>query len=182
MENPVIQTPNLLLSLPEAADIPHILQHAAGPDVAAYTLNLPYPYTERDAVFWINMANQGLKNKTNYVFAIRPRPGAALAGGISLTVDTRFSRAELGYWLGQPFWNKGITTEAAKAVIHFAFHTLHLNKITSSYLESNPASGRVMEKCGMEREGVLKQHVCKGKEFHNLHVYGLVKSDYLTAR
>lgn len=175
---PQIQTERLLLNQLQYTDIPQIVTYAANKRISDYTLNLPYPYTDEDAVFWINLANQGFKNKTNFIFAIRIKNDNSFIGGIGLTVEQRFNRAELGYWIAEPFWNKGYTTEAAKEMIHFGFDKLCLNKITSSHLEENSASGKVMTKNGMTLEGTLKEHVSKQAAYHNLHVYGLTKKDY----
>jgi len=173
-----IETARLRLGELQPGDIPQIVGYAANPRIAAHTLNLPSPYTDKDAVFWINLANQGFKNGTHYIFAIRHRAGNDFIGGIGLTVEPRFNRAEVGYWLGEPFWNRGYVTEATRAIIRFGFENLGLNKITSSHLVQNPASGRVMQKSGMTREGELKEHIRKDSAYHTLIVYGLTRSDY----
>jgi RimJ/RimL family protein N-acetyltransferase len=175
---PHIETARLWLTQLHTGDIPRIVQLAANPRVSDYTLNLPFPYAEKDAIYWLNLAHQGFKNGTHFIFAIRPKPENALIGGIGLTVEQRFNRAEVGYWLGEPYWNQGYATEATAAIIRFGFQSLGLNKVTSSYLGENPASGRVMQKCGMTREGELKEHICKGATYHTLILYGLTKSDY----
>jgi RimJ/RimL family protein N-acetyltransferase len=173
-----IETARLLLTQLTAGDIPRIVQLAANPRISDYTLNLPFPYAEKDAIYWLNLAHQGYANGTHFIFAIRLKPGNAFIGGIGLTLEPRFNRAEVGYWLGEPFWNHGYATEATGAMVRFGFGTLGLNKITSSHLEQNPASGRVMQKCGMTREGELKEHICKGATYHTLILYGLTKSDH----
>lgn len=75
------------------------------------------------------------------------------------------------------YWNQGYTTEAAKACIEFGFDYFKLRKITSRYLSTNLASGRVMEKCGMKREGILREHQRKNDTFHDIVEYGLLKSE-----
>ncbi len=175
---PAIETARLRLGELQPGDIPHIVRYAANPRIAARTLNLPSPYTEKDAVYWINLANQGFKNGTHFIFAIRNKAGNDFIGGIGLTLEQRFNRAEVGYWLGEPFWNKGYVTEATGAVIRFGFESLGLNKITSSHFAQNPASGRVMQKNGMTREGELKEHIRKDNVYHTLILYGLTRSDY----
>lgn len=175
---PRIITERLVLTELKASDIPIIVKYAANKSISDYTLNLPFPYTEKDAVYWVNLANQGLKNKTHFIFAIRLKENDAFMGGIGLTVEQRFFRSEIGYWIAEPFWNNGFTTEAAKAIINFGFKELGLNKLTSSHLEKNFASGKVMIKCGMKKEGELKEHICKNSVFHTLVLYGLTKADY----
>jgi RimJ/RimL family protein N-acetyltransferase len=175
---PKLETERLFLTELEAGDIPQIVEYAANKSISEYTLNLPHPYSEKDAVYWINLSNQGLKNRTNYIFAIRLKSSNEFIGGIGLTVEQKFFRAEIGYWIAEPFWNKGYATEATKSIIEFGFNRLELNKLTSSHLEKNPASGKVMVKCGMTKEGELKEHVCKNTVFHTLILYGLTKSEY----
>jgi [ribosomal protein S5]-alanine N-acetyltransferase len=162
----------------KAADIPQIVKYASNKKISQYTLNLPDPYTEKDAIYWLNLSSQGLKNKTNYIFTIRFNDTDGFIGGISLTVEQKFFRAEIGYWLAEPFWNNGYTSEAATSIIDFGFNRLGLNKLTSSHFEENPASGKVMVKCGLTKEGVLKEHLYKNNSFHTLILYGLTKGDY----
>jgi RimJ/RimL family protein N-acetyltransferase len=175
---PKIETERLFLTELKAADIPHIVRYAANKSISDNTLHIPFPYSEKDAVYWIHLANQGLRNNTHFIFAIRLKTGDEFIGGIGLTIEQKFFRAEIGYWIAEPFWNQGYTTEATKAMIEFGFHDLGLNKITSSHFEHNPASGKVMVKCGMTKEGELKEHICKSSVFHTLVLYGLRKAEY----
>jgi RimJ/RimL family protein N-acetyltransferase len=78
--------------------------------------------------------------------------------------------------MGKPFWNKGYITEAATALIGFGFQELQLNKIYATYFLQNPASGRIMEKVGMEQEALLKQHVRKGEEYFDIMMYSVLKN------
>ena len=178
---PRLKTNRLLLSQPTANDIPFIVQYAANKRVSDYT-NLPYPYSEQDAIYWINLANQGYKQGTHHIFAIRLKPRNNFIGGIALTIEQQFKRADIGYWLAEPYWNQGYTTEATKAIMHYGFDQLSLNKLTSSHLDQNPASGRVILKSGLLKEGELKEHICKQSMYHSLLVYGLTKQDYQRAK
>ncbi len=105
---PAIETARLRLTELGSGDIPRIVQLAANPRVSDYTLNLPFPYAEKDAIYWLNLAHQGCANGTHFIFAIRLKPDNAFIGGIGLTLERRFNRAELGYWLGEPYWNRGM--------------------------------------------------------------------------
>lgn len=79
---PTIETARLILSELHAADIPQIVACAANKNIASNTLNLPDPYSEKDAIYWINLANQGFKQKTQFIFAIRRKDPASFIGGI----------------------------------------------------------------------------------------------------
>jgi len=175
---PRIETKRLILSSFRPIDIPKIVAHASNRNVSRYTVSLAHPFTETDAVHLLEIANQGFKDSTHYVFGIWLRDGGALIGSIGLKLETQFQRAELNFWIAEPFWGGGLTTEAARAVIHFGFSHLNLHKLTATYMEANPASGRVMANCGMKKEGELKEHIIKDGAYHGILLYGLIKNDY----
>ena len=103
---PQIKTDRLILGTVRYTDIPRIVEYAGNIKVAATTLNIPHPYEEKDAIFWINSINQGFEDKTQYTFGIRLKETNEFIGGIGLKVNRQFDRAELGYWIAPPFWNK----------------------------------------------------------------------------
>lgn len=176
---PILETERLVLNELRAGDIPRIVKFASAKEITQYTLNIPHPYAEKDAIYWLNMAYQGFKEGTQQVFAIRLKPDLEFIGGIGLIITRRFHRAEIGYWVGKPFWNEGYTSEAMKAVIEHGFQKLNLNKIYAIHLYENPASGKVMEKNGMQREGLLKEHVFKDGTYYDVVQYGMTKGDFL---
>jgi len=112
---PQIETERLILNELRADDVKDNVRYASNKNISDYTLNLPHPYFEQDAIYWINLANQGSKTGMNYIFAIRLKKDNQFVGGIGLTVEKRFNRAEIGYWIAEPFWRKGMATEATKA-------------------------------------------------------------------
>lgn len=176
----VLNSERLLFSVPEVKDIPRILEYAKNSVISRNLLTFPHPYGEKEAIWWINQANQGHQNEDQYIFAFRDKETQSLMGGIGLHLDKSNNRAEVGYWLGEPHWGQGYATEGTQVMIQFGFETLNLNKITSSFLPYNPASGRVMEKCGMQKEGVLKEQLFKDDEYQDLIVYGLTRKQYET--
>ena len=115
-------------------------------------------------------------------FAITLRQDRQLVGCISLRIDRTFNRAVLGYWVGAPFWNQGYCTEAAVAIIDHGFRDLGLNRIHSMHLRRNPASGRVMEKAGMTREGEARQHTKKWGRYEDLVFYGILRDEWSAKR
>ena len=90
--------------------------------------------------------------------------------------DREDDKAELGYWIGIPYWDKGYVTEAAKAIIDFGLNELKLNKIFATHFIHNPASGRIMEKIGMEQEAVLIKEIKKDGEYFDLVRYCILKN------
>ena len=179
---PQIATERLLLGPLRASDLPTIVTHAGNRRVADPPLNIPHPYQEADAIFWINSAQQGFKRKSQYTFAIRLQATGELIGGIGLRLHATFDRAELGYWVGEPFWNRGYATEAAAGLLQFGFEQLGLHKIFATYLECNPASGKVMRKNGMVQEGILVDHTKKNGQYRTLVQCRLTKTEYARIR
>ena len=144
------------------------------------TANMPYPYKEADAEFLIHeVVDKGFENETDFVFAIRNKENGLIMGLIGIHHwDKVNQRAEIGYWLGKEFWNKGYVTEAMTEVLAFGFKVLNLNKMFAVFFPHNPASGRVMEKCGMKQEAVLKQEIYKNGKFLDFVRYSILKEDF----
>lgn len=177
---PELSTERLNLSALTAVDIPLIVWYANNREVAKYTANIPHPYAEKDAVFWLNMANAGVKQNNHFVFALRDKETNAFMGGMGLRLHAQFKRAELGYWLAEPFWGQGFTTEAAAAVIRFGFEQLKLRKINARHIVVNGASGKVMVKNGMQLEGTLRREMVRDGKEHDVMVYGLLAEEFET--
>jgi len=124
------------------------------------------------------MANEGFQTKNKYIFGIRLKTTDELIGGMGLHIHKDFNRAVLGYWIGLPFWNKGYATEAASAILKFGFEVVEINKIFATHLVENPASGKVMIKNGMIKEGELKDHTKKGEVYQSVYQYRLTRAEY----
>ena len=99
-------------------------------------------------------------------------------GAIGLHVEQKHERAEIGYWLGVPYWGHGYTTEAARAVVDYAFRAGGINRVFACHFTSNPASGRVLLKIGMQHEGTMRQHIVKWGERVDVDYYGIVREDW----
>lgn len=175
---PSLHTPRLLLRAFALADEPHLVALAGNYEVAKNTLNIPHPYTTADAHRWVQLTQENYAQRTGYAFAIERKATSEFIGGIGLTLDLRCARAEAGYWLGQPYWGQGLASEALAAVLRFGFETLSLNKIYATHIPENPASGRVMLKNGMVKEGELVQHTRRDGRYHDLWQYRLTRAEY----
>ena len=179
-ERPTLTTARLVLRPLTVADAPDVQRLAGEREVASTTLNIPHPYEPGMAEQWIS-THQGAYERGELVnFAIGLRVDNALLGAIGLRIDQQHTHAELGYWLGKPYWNAGYCTEAAHAVVAYGFESLGLHRIHASHMTRNPASGRVMQKIGMRYEGCLRQHVNKWEVFEDLALYGILKSEYVS--
>ena len=175
-ERPTIETNRLILRPFTPADAPEVQWLAGDKDIAATTQNVPHPYEDGMAERWIE-THQGSFERGDLVnFAITLRYDNSLIGAIGLRINQPDDNAELGYWIGKPYWNMGYCTEAAEAVVHHAFAVLALHRVYAQHFKSNAASGRVMQKIGMSYEGYLKQHVKKWGVFEDMENYGLLRS------
>lgn len=174
--NPVLETALLMLRPLEMSDARKVRELAGSREVARNTASIPYPYPEGAAEEWI--AEQA-GDDTRIVFAIVESGSEELVGGIGLRLEPEHERGELGYWIGEEWWGRGYATEAAEAVVRFAFEELGLERVHARTFARNPASRRVLEKIGMRREGLLPRHFKKWNEFVDVEIYGIVLEDWL---
>ncbi len=171
-------TERLLLRSFLETDIPEIVRLLNDPAIAETTLNVPYPYDEAKARSWLASQRQERDAGIGYTFAIVRRDDDRLVGAIDIRPNARHLKAEIGYWIGRPYWGRGYATEAARAVIRYGFEILGMNRIYASHFTENPASGRVMQKAGMQFEGVLRQDVRKDDEFRDHALYAILREDW----
>ena len=110
--------------------------------------------------------------------AITLRDTGRLIGGIGLRLVEEFQSAELGYWVGVPYWGNGYATEAAREMLRYGFEELRLHRIFASHFKNNPNSGRILRKLGMRYEGCQREHIHKFGEFLDLELYGLLRREW----
>ncbi len=173
---PTLTTSRLVLRPFQLSDAGEIQRLAGDREIAATTLRIPHPYLDGMAEEWINSLATRYDKGEVVAFVIRNGDDDALLGAIGLEICKEHERAELGYWIGKPYWGNGYCTEAARAVVEYAFETLKLNRIEAHHFAGNEASGRVMRNVGMHYEGRLVQRIKKWGKFVDLIVYGLVRS------
>jgi RimJ/RimL family protein N-acetyltransferase len=144
---PVLQTERLTLRAPRRSDAKAIARLANDRRVAANTARIPHPYTAEDAEQFIAAVNRQ-DGEATFVVTLEGHVIGACG------IDVRENAAEIGYWLGAPYWSRGYATEAARAVIDHAFGDLGHAMLHAGARVSNPASRRVLEKCGFQWTGV----------------------------
>jgi len=132
----------------------------------------PHPYTMEDAREWIRLAGEETP-QTNFAIVV----AGQAAGGIGLILKDDISRcsAEIGYWLGEAFWGRGIVTEAVHAFTQWSFENFNLSRIYAGVLEWNPASMRVLEKAGYQFEGRLRKAIVKQNQVMDEFIYAIVR-------
>ena len=172
-----LQTERLTLRLHAPSDIPALMPLIGAREVAETTLRIPHPYTESDAQGFMAGTKEELLNGSGLRLGIVVRETDTLCGGGGLRIEPDHRRAELGYWIGVPFWGKGYATEAARAMVKYGFETLRLHRIFASHIVSNSASAKVLRKIGMHHEGRQRGHILKWGEFLDIEMYGMVASD-----
>ena len=173
-----LRTARLLLRSLEREDVPDMVRLAGANEIAATTLNIPHPYAEDDALSFLAKASEDFRAGRSVSFAISISPGRELCGGIGLNLSETHRHAELGYWIGVPFWGRGYATEAASAAVAFGFETLHLHRIYAHHFAGNTASQRVLEKIGMRHEGRFRQHIQKWDQFYDIENYGVLAEEF----
>jgi ribosomal-protein-alanine N-acetyltransferase len=173
-----LRTLRLLLRSFDRSDISAIVRLAGAREIAATTINIPHPYTEEDGQNFLAHADQDFRAGRSVTFAVTTLQAGDLCGAVGLAIAPAHERAELGYWIGVPYWGQGFATEAASAVIAFGFETLRLNRIYASHFGGNTASQRVLEKIGMRPEGPSRQHIRKWNRYIDLENYGLLASEF----
>jgi [ribosomal protein S5]-alanine N-acetyltransferase len=176
-ELPRLKTERLLLRPFTLADAKDVQRLAGDRDIASTTAFIPHPYDDGVAEQWIAMHQQRFEEGTWLNLAITCDPEGALVGALGLRFEPEHDRAELGYWIGKPYWGRGYATEAARALVHYGFDTLGLHRIYARHLTRNPASGKVLQKIGMTHEGRLRQHEKKWGICEDEELYGMLKND-----
>jgi len=162
------------LSPIEPRDRTVLVTHLQDPLIAATTLLIPFPYTEADADRFLQIdAETTAQQGEPLNFAIREGDGG-LIGAIGFKELVRGHRAEIGYWLARPWWGRGIMTAAVREASRFALDHWSLVRITAHVFEFNPASARVLARCGYVLEGHLRKHHLKNGQFLDAQLWALV--------
>jgi ribosomal-protein-alanine N-acetyltransferase len=151
------------------------------PSIAKYANNrkiwinlrdaFPYPYSLQDAESFISRI---IETDSITVFAIATQSEAIGSIGLMVGKDVHRYTAEMGYWLAEPFWGKGIMTQAVKSMTSYAIRNLKLHRIYAEPYSTNPASVKVLEKAGFRCEGLLRSNVFKDGKVLDQFLYSYV--------
>ncbi|OCW59056.1 GNAT family N-acetyltransferase [Hoeflea olei] len=154
---PVLVTENLVLRAPHAEDIDAIAILADNPAIATMVSRIPHPYGRTDAETFVRTSAH--RGNGNCVYAITDSESGKLYGCCSLETGKDGVSPEIGYWIGEPFWRRGIATEAVHALVDMAFRTREIDHIDARCRVINPASRRVLQKSGFQFQGSGMIHI-----------------------
>lgn len=161
-------------------DAPALVKHANNPRIAANLRDgFPYPYTLSDAGKWLQMVDD---NREDVILAIEVNGEAAGGIGLHGLKDVYRFNGEIGYWLSEHHWGKGIMSDAVEAMVEYAFTQTRWIRLFACIYENNPASMRVLEKCGFHHEAVHKKAVMKEGVLLDEHLYALLKDQWKGAQ
>ena len=148
LDCPVLVTERLVMRKPHEDDIPELAQLANNRRIAEMLARMPHPYGEAEARAFVDMS---ANREAGAVYALTLAETGAFLGCAGLNATER--GLELGYWVGQPYWGRGYATEAAHALVDLAFRATAIDALNVSCRVINPASRRVIHKCGFQYAG-----------------------------
>lgn len=154
-------------------DLDALVEYGNNFNIAKYMRNLfPHPYTVEAGVKFLEMVS---KNDPQKVFAIEINGKASGGIGVFPQDDIMRKNAELGYWLAEPFWGKGIITKAIKEMVDYGFKTFDITRIYAIPFGTNKASQKALEKAGFKLEARFEKTIYKNGEFLDELIYSVRK-------
>lgn len=179
---PILETPRLILRSMRMSDAQDVYAFSKDPEVTRYVLWEPHRSVSDSRMYLRAMLRQ-YRSGTPCSYGIVLKATGQLIGTIGFMAYSEENRcAEVGYSIARWLWNKGLTTEALQAVIDMAFRHLNLHRLEAMHDTNNPASGRVMQKCGMRHEGTLRGKVHSRGRFLDVDMYAILREDWLKLR
>lgn len=173
-----LTTQRLQLRALRLEDAPAVQRLAGDFAIADTTANVPHPYEDGMAEQWMADRETALADGRGLTCAVIELETRDLVGAIGLEIDWQNLVGEVGYWIGRPYWNRGYASEALQAMLGVAFDTVGLNRVQARHLVRNPASGKVMAKCGMMPEATLRSAFRKWGRFEDGVQYALLFDEW----
>jgi len=181
-EMPVLETERLIIRRLEMRDAPDIYEYGRDPQVAQHVLWDPYT-SVGEARSYIRYMLRKYRAGEPSSWGIEEKATGHIVGTIGYMWYQRDNNAcELGYSLARRLWNKGIMTEALTAVVKYSFEVLRIHRIEAQHETDNGASGAVMRKCGMTKEGTLRSRLYNKGKYVDVDLYAILREDYAARR
>jgi RimJ/RimL family protein N-acetyltransferase len=185
-----IETEKLVLEVPAESDAPTLFALVGGEDRLEMTAGLLWdgPDEISDTVGFIRQAQTEHYGESGFHWAIRDRTGAitgssgTAVGMISARPSSEAGRGDVGYWLGKPYWGKGLMREALTAVLDLCFGEFDQVKVEAEIFTSNARSKRLVESLGMVLEGTIRSSHHKRGEWVDAHIYGILRDEWIALR
>lgn len=153
------------------------VQELAGAiEIASTTLSFPHPYPPGAGRAWIEKKLDTFAKGEEMALAIELEGG--YIGSTGFFFNRRDDSAELGYWIGKPYWGRGLASLAAATVIRFGFEELGLHRIQAQVMSRNPGSARVLEKAGLRYEGLLRGAIKKWDVYEDVLIYSVLAGEW----
>ncbi len=179
---PTLETEDLILRRPVMKDAKDIFRYASDPDVARYVLWEPHRSLSETRSF-VRYLRSRIRAGYPSSWVVTLKETGTVIGTIGFIWYSDENRsAELGYSFSREYWNHGYATQALQAVIDSVFRSLPVNRLEAQHDVRNPASGRVMEKCGLRKEGILRNRILNKGEYVDAALYALLRSDWENAQ
>ena len=170
-----IQPPAFTLRPWRMEDLGYLVRFADNKKIADnLTDAFPHPYTREKGIAFIHNA---MEADPPSIFAIEVNGIPCGAIGIHVQTDVRRKNAEMGYWLAEPYWGKGIMPAVVRQMVDYAFRTFDIVRIFARPYSANLASQRVLEKAGLRLEAVLKKAVIKNGQYYDEVIFSVLKPE-----
>ena len=175
---PDLETEDLILRKPRIRDAKDIYSYASDPEVARYVLWEPHRSVSETASF-IRDLRARIRAGCPSSWVVVLRGTGTVIGTVGFVwYSAENNAAELGYSFSREYWNHGYATQALRAVIDAVFSSLPLNRLEAQHDVRNPASGRVMQKCGLTQEGILRGRILNKGEYVDTALYSILRADW----
>ncbi len=179
IEQTVHKTPRLKLRPIRRSDSSAIQKAASSRKIADTMISLPHPYPVGEAEQYIARQQTERKTGNSVTFIIEQLADGWFCGLVEVRdIDREHSQGELSFWLTVEAWGQGYMSEVVQAAVRYAFEELGLNRLYAYHMTRNPASGRVLEKNGFKREGLLRQRVRKWGQFEDVALWAILQQEW----
>lgn len=160
------------------SDAVPIYRYARHREISRFTY-VPYPYRLEDSYAFLKSLRRWRRKGTSEVFGMVDKGSDQLLGLIGMhRIDRVNKRVEIGYWLGKEHWGKGITSEAVRLVVRYAFKDMKLQKVVARVWHPNVASATLLKKCGFKLEGCLRRQTFRNHRWYDEFMFGILKEEF----
>ncbi len=179
LTQPTLETDRLILRPLSPADAPTIQEKVSAWAIANTTISIPHPYPDGEAEQYIARQLNAWEAGHSVTFGIERNSQAGICGILEIRdIEWDHSQAELSFWIAAELWGQGYMSEALEPVIGFGFNDLELNRLYAYHMLRNPGSGKVLQKNGLVREGILRQRVRKWGVFEDVALWAILRQDW----